>query len=352
MADKTLDDPIFILAYMHSGTTLLQQILGRNSAILVSGGETRHFSNLSVTRQKFPDLSNDDILRDYLAYLIRVISNGYATVNFMQINNDPMAELAGLGLHGDDLDGLVQIGRQNRDYNQLYVLAFDFLTNKAGKRCWLDKLPGYVSQFDQIRDAVPKGRFIELVRDGRDILASKKKRTASGGSYDPLWDSLAWQSAVRAGFSARSRFPEQVIRVIYEDLVSQPERELARICDFLNLDYDDNMLAVGWINTTSAGNSTEKQGISTSAVGKWENQLASEDIALSQMVAGKELEKAGYQISAVSWQSYILLPILLVKSGIEFLTRLLNRWRQGGYHYFLNVLSNYRGRLQRQVGDK
>jgi hypothetical protein len=347
LIDPTLDDPIFILAYMHSGTTLLQQILSRNSAIYVSEGETRHFSNLSVTRQKFKDLNDDLVLREYLIYMIRVVCTGYATVNFKSADRSAADDLAQAGITQNDIEGLVQISKQTRDYNQLYLLVFDFLTTKEGKKRWLDKLPGYVSQFDQIRDVVPEAKFIELVRDARDILASKKKRTATGGGYDPLWDSLAWQSAVRAGNSAHHRYPDRILRVKYEDLVARPAMELVRICDFLNLKYDENMLSVGWINTTSAGSTPSNQGISTAAVGKWVDQLPPADIAVCQYVAGKELQKLGYLSAAVPWHAYGMMPIIFTKSGFEFFKRLFERWRQGGFHYFLNVLSNYRDRLLR-----
>ncbi len=347
VTDQSVENPIFVLAYMHSGTTLIQQMMSHHSAIYVSGGETRHFSNLGVTRKKFPDLHDDRILREYLIYLIRVICSGYATVNFHSADKDSLADLNQLGFTPSEVDQLFRDSKEKRDYNELYLLVFSYLTIRAGKIRWLDKLPGYVSQFDQIRAAAPQAKFIELVRDGRDILASKKKRVARGGGFDPLWDSIAWKSAIDAGSLAETRFPEQVLRVRYEDLVSTPAQELNKICQFLDLEFEEEMLSVGWINTTTADNKNGEDGISTAAIGKFVGQLTPGEIAICQNLTKKQLKEAGYELESTSWNAYLSIPVLLLKSGFEFFGRLLNRWRQGGFQYLLNVLSNYLKRLRK-----
>lgn len=347
LTNQPTGEPIIVLANMHSGTTLLQQILGRNPTIFVSGGETGHFSSLPITQKRFVDLNDDNTLREYLIYMVRVIYTGYATVNFIAPHLDSMSELSKFGITKKDIETLFQISEDSRDYNQIYVLVFNYLTGKAGKNRWLDKLPGYVSQFGQIRNAVPEAKFIELVRDPRDILVSKKKRVSRGGGYDPLWDSLAWKAAVKAGRIAYAQFPDQVLRVKYENLVSTPTEEVPRICEFLNLEFEDLMLGVGWINTTTGSAAGENQGISTAAIGKWVNQLPATDLAICQMVAKGEMGYAGYKVSKVSQIVYLKMPFLFIKSGFEFFSRLIDRWRQGGFKYFLNVLANYRLRLQR-----
>lgn len=347
MNDGSIDHPVFVLAYMHSGTTLFQQIMGRHSAIFVSGGETRHFSNLNVTRQKFPNLNDDQILRDYLIYLVRVVCSGYATVNFHEAEKDKLVDLEEIGFSLHDIDQMFQNLSERRDYTDLYLMVFDFLTNRAGKTQWLDKLPGYVSQFDQIRTAAPNAKFIELVRDGRDILASKKKRVVRGGGFDPLWDSLAWKSAINAGSHAGQAFPDQVLRIKYENLVSSPAQELRKICQFIGRDFEDDMLGVGWINTTTSDENKNSRGISTAAVGKYIDQLTPGEIALSQNIIKKQLSDLGYEIKPSSWSDYLSTPVLLIKSAFEFFGRLFNRWRQGGFQYLLNVLNNYFTRFRK-----
>jgi hypothetical protein len=218
------------------------------------------------------------------------------------------------------------------------------MARKSGKRCWLDKLPGFVSQTGQILEAFPQARLIELVRDGRDILVSKKKRLARGGAYDPLWDTLAWKSAVRAGDEARRRFPQQVRRVRYEDLTAAAPATIEGLCAWLGLRYTDDLLNVGWINTTSA--KAKEAGIGTAAVGKWQRDLTPAELSLSQRVAAREFAANDYRLAPVGWRAQAAAPLLLARSGLEFFGRLADRWRTGGTGYARNVLGNYFARAR------
>lgn len=334
--------PIFVMGYMHSGTTLLQQIMGRHPDVYVAAGETNHFRNLEVTKGRYPDLADDSTLRDYLIYVINVILRGYAVVNFHE-SERPLVVPAELGISEDAFDHLLQTARETRDHAALLPVVYDFLTHRAGKQRWLDKLPGYVSQYEQLLHYVPDAQFVELIRDPRDILASKRKRTRRGGSFDPLWDSLAWKSAVRAGGDAARRHPGLVLRVRYEDLVRDPAAEVRRICDFLGLSFAPDMLEVGWINTTSA--SEQREGIGTSAVGKWRRVLSPAAVALAQSVTRDEMAVMGYEPDAVTWRERVQFPLLFVRSGGEFFVRLVNRYRLGGLAYMRNVLRHYGSRL-------
>ena len=74
--------PILVMGYMHSGTTLLQHMMGNHPSIFIAFEETSHFAYLENTKRQFPDLKNEQTLREYLYYLILVVYEGYQRVNF------------------------------------------------------------------------------------------------------------------------------------------------------------------------------------------------------------------------------------------------------------------------------
>jgi hypothetical protein len=92
-----------------------------------------------------------------------------------------------------------------------------------------------------------------------------------------------------------------VLEVRYEDLVSKPAEKVAAICDFLGLDYSDDMLAIEQTDRSkvvadqSAWFTNVWSGITTAAVGKWRTELTPRQIEVFETVAGDELRALGYE---------------------------------------------------------
>ena len=111
----------------------------------------------------------------------------------------------------------------------------------------------------------------------------------------------SWATTIRQGQEAAARYPGRVLQVRYEDLVANPEAEIAATCDFLDLEYSLDMLA---IEQTDRSKVVEDQagwftnvwsGITTAAVGKWRTELTPRQIDVFETVAGDELRALGYE---------------------------------------------------------
>ncbi len=277
--------------------------------------------------------------------LLKVIFIGYARLNFKGIGQGDDRVLVENGITAEKLDFIMANAKAAPRYHkQQFRIVYDSLTTISGKTRWLDKLGGYVSQVDDMLAAIPDLKIIELVRDPRDILVSKRKRAADGEGFDPFWDTMAWRSSIQAGEAAQRKYPQQIIRVRYEDLVASPETAVPALCRFLGLEYNPEMLRVGWINTTQAieGNNS---GISTAAVGKWRHKLSPEAVSMCQLVAKTQIDQLGYGRMPLKIKTQLKLPLMMIKSGMEFFSRLYTRWRMGGTSYVFGVLSSYRSRM-------
>lgn len=359
MYRKCLSKPIFVVGYMHSGTTLLRNILQRNTAVFSGGGETKYFDYLPIFRRTYPNLGDDLVLQNFIIFVVGIVKNGY---KFRSGGRD---RFKSTDISNEDLDALLTRARRNREHGAVFRAVFDHLAQMAGKTQWLEKTPTHVFHVDRIVRSIPNARFVEIVRDPRDILASKKTRRLTvwktdrykpeqklikhqEKAYDPFWDSLAWKSAIRAGWSAREKYPDRVLSIRYEDLVSDVEAKVLEICDFLKLEFQSEMLNVSPGIPAEWGR-RRNSGVHADSIGRWQRVLKPAEVALCQWLVKGEMHRLGYSRAPSAFVDQAKIPFLILKSIFEFFQRLFRRWRLGGFSYFVNVLINYCKRFRTLV---
>lgn len=345
--------PVFVIGYMHSGTTMLLNIIRNHSAFFSSHGETKYFDYLPQVRAAYPCLESDAELYDLILFIADTIENGW---NFGQREATPRNSLRIAPV----LDQVLEKAREQRDYGTIFRLVFDSYTQLSGKARWLEKTPTHVYHVDRIVRSIPDSLFVEIVRDPRDVLASKSTRRKTVWStdryipaqrphkhlekaYDPFWDALAWKSAIVAGRKARTRYQHRVLTLRYEDLVDSPEAEVRAMCDFLDLQFGPHMLDVSSGNPADCIKQRDKseRGIRSDSRGRWRTVLTPPELALCQLLCANEMSEKGYERAAVSFTHRLQIPIILMRSVPEFVVRLSRRWRLGGTRLMWNVLGNY-----------
>src|SRR5207244_1381693 len=98
---------------------------------------------------------------------------------------------------------------------------------------------------------LPECRIIHLVRDPRAVVSSLLQvglRSQARGEPAPdyvqnLPAALRFTAeALDAGFQAGDHFPERVLTLGYEALVSEPEASARQACAFLSLPFEPGML--------------------------------------------------------------------------------------------------------------
>ncbi len=347
--------PVFVVGYMHSGTTLLHNILAAHPAVFAAADETRYFAYLPFLSGLYSPLSDDGVLDDLALLLADLIQRGQpARLRSLPRRWRPGPEDAALS--AADL-AAIRTAAQPRTYGTVFRAVFDHLAACAGKTRWLEKTPQHIFLIDEILRSVPDARFVEIVRDPRDILASKKKRKQAVRTvtqfdpaeqrirtlervYDPFWDALEWRLAVRAGQDARRAHSERLHTLRYEDLVAQPEPTMQAVCAFLGLDFAPEMLDVRWWNTAE-GDRSDRRGIVADALGRWAQTLTPPEVALAQRVAGGPFRRAGYVPAPTPLRAWLGMPWLLVRAGAGLVERLIRRWQLGGPRFLLNTLVNY-----------
>ncbi len=109
-----------------------------------------------------------------------------------------------------------------------------------GKPRYGEKTPGYVFLLPQIAALLPEAHFIHVIRDPGDTALSWRK-TWFAPSTDLRVLGEEWRKHVEAGQRARNLVP-RYIEVRFEDLVRDAEGELKRLCAYLSLAWDPQML--------------------------------------------------------------------------------------------------------------
>lgn len=173
----------------------------------------------------------------------------------------------------------------------------------TGKWAWGIKLQRKIQDVDVYAGLWPTARFLHIIRDGRDV-ASSHLRTVPDWGYPTIDDTAyKWSNLVLA---ARLRAPvDRYLEVKYERLVTEPESECRRICDFLGVPFDEGMVrhheqphslhANSWGHPAARATGS---ALSTAAVGRFQNDLSEDQISKFEDIAGGTLKSCNYPLHA------------------------------------------------------
>ncbi|CUS03422.2 Sulfotransferase family protein [Candidatus Promineifilum breve] len=202
---------------------------------------------------------------------------------------------------------------QPASYAELVACIYTFFGHTTGKtfQRWGDKNNFYIQHIATLAAMFPDAAYVHIVRDGRDVACSYRKLavTPMDSKYAPhLATDIAAIAAewadnndqATSAFDAAGR--ERVCIVRYEDLVTNSETELRRLCAFLAEPYDEQMLEYYLWNRKAHQEPLEflqwkrktLEMPTDSEVGKYRSLLTAEEIAVFDRIAGATLARYGY----------------------------------------------------------
>ena len=170
----------------------------------------------------------------------------------------------------------------------------------GGKAFYGDKTPLYISFMEPIAGVLPEARFVHLVRDGRDVVLAYLERDK--GPATVAEGAFHWRLRVNRGHrSGQVLGPDRYREFHYEDLIEDPEATVRAICEWLGLEFQEEMLdyqGTAEKFLAEAKNPADHQHLTlapTKGLVDWRRSMSSDDVALFEAIAGDTLEAVGYQ---------------------------------------------------------
>jgi tetratricopeptide (TPR) repeat protein len=201
-AGELSDDPVFLVGFPRSGTTLLDQMLSSHPGLVV--------------------LEEKESLRDLL---LTFVPTDAGLERFAALTPDE------LGPYRDRYWRRVAESMPERPAGSLFV----------------DKLPLNTIFMPLIARLFPRARFLFAVRDPRDVVLSCFMRAfglnEAMRNFLSLDDTVRYYTAVMGiGIESMQRLRQAVHLIRYEALIDDIESEARRLCVFLDLPWDETML--------------------------------------------------------------------------------------------------------------
>jgi hypothetical protein len=216
------DDPVFVLCAGRSGSTLLRFLLDAH-----------------------PDLACPPETR--LPWLARQLATAWAVIED--------AGPSGQSADGNSADAAISAPVADGLRRSLDPMMTAYL-RRRGKRRYCDKSLGAAQQAGLLLRIWPAARFVCLYRHPMDVIASGIEASPWGLTsygFEPYIGSppdnnvaaLAryWVDYTTSIVAAEERFADRCLPVRYEDLVTDPDGQIARIFEFIGAAPDPGIVA-------------------------------------------------------------------------------------------------------------
>ncbi|HIE14979.1 TPA: sulfotransferase, partial [Candidatus Bathyarchaeota archaeon] len=142
----------------------------------------------------------------------------------------------------------------------LRKVIYDIMKSQ-NKNFYVEDNPWNILFASELLDLIPEAKIIHVYRDPRDVIASYSKQIWM--PTDKIKCAKIYESVMNRWFSIRSILPaESYFEFKLENLVRTPRDILVKVCDFIELPWDESLLDID---------------LSESHSGRWKREYSSEE---------------------------------------------------------------------------
>lgn len=279
--------PVFLLGAPHSGTDLIARAIRQSAAFHLTMGRP------TVVRTVYAFARRPSIASERGAGAARVMRDAYA--QSWQVTPG----------------GCRECPAQCRDLGR--ISPEGICADTRGIQRFADATPDLIYSADVVLDAFPDAQLIQVIRDGRDVVAGMIGDERCLAWFRPgfanldevfpnaflgvedvtervRWPragvavkcALRWRGSIRLSARLRAQIPEdQLLTVRYEDLVTRTREILGDISDYLGQRIAKSAL----------------HGVGDDDIGMWQEHLTPKQVTQVEKIAGDELRRLGYRPS-------------------------------------------------------
>jgi hypothetical protein len=223
MSSKLFTGPLFLIGMPRSGTKLLRNLLTQHPKIVIPPVETEFLPYWVNKWESFDNLSNPDIFHNFyinavkLPYFIHMQNRGSI------ISESAWYESCRAYTPGSVFEALIRN---------------DTGIGFSSDHIWGDKSPSYITHIPQLKTLFPDAKFIHIVRDVRDYCLSI--HNAWGKNMTRA--AQRWNDNVCKAKYDAIMLDSDYHEIKYEHLIEDIDICLKSICDFLGIDFRNEML--------------------------------------------------------------------------------------------------------------
>ncbi len=195
-------------------------------------------------------------------------------------------------------DQLSNVGKSDQSLFKIIDSLYRLYGTKNRKKdiIWGDKTPLNTAYVNEIDYMFNEPKYINLKRDGRDVVASMLKNDLSGNLKQAC---DRWLGAIKTAEAMKKDSPNRIIDIDYANLIDNPKESLQQICDFLKIDFQNEMLDhrknVDALGDSKFGHHDNlKKPLSNNSIGGWKNYFSEDDKVWIENYMGETLRQQGY----------------------------------------------------------
>lgn len=198
------------------------------------------------------------------------------------------------------------------------------ISEQMEKRRIGSKYPVFGYHLGLLNRLFPDGRWVHVVRDGRDCVLSH--RNVRWGHQNVYAVAVHWRDYLQDVWDHAQRMPGRYLELRYEDLLTRPESSMAALEQFV---------------TGTSGPITEHfmakaEALKVAKAGRWRETMSPHAQAVFEGVAGEALKRAGYPLTGAGRQPRVLMRGLYATH--DCLTREAWHWARKAFP----AISEYR----------
>jgi Sulfotransferase family len=188
----------------------------------------------------------------------------------------------------------------------LFTTFMRIYAEHRGRPIMGEKTPAHLAYVDTLLEWYPGARVIHMLRDPRAVFVSdlRRRRRKARRPYSwldripgllatlmALQTTLVWRDAARRHERYKRTYPGRYMLVRFEDLVTNPEKSLASVFEFLGVAMPDDL---GQVKVYASGFNVGQEGIDAGAVDRWRSQIGWLAKSWLRLVLGRRMRRLGY----------------------------------------------------------
>jgi len=310
---------IFITGVYRSGTTLLSRILNNHPKLWVTY-DSIHFMRFCYGKYNpIQSVRNaESLVKDLHVRILRRWDMSF-NINTVISNLHDLKTVTYRDCYEFIMRELVLQGKKN-------AVGWGEKTNV----CW-GQIPNFLSMFPE------DGKVLHIVRDPRDVLCSYREHTyeRAFAYLDSVFCSL--HSLTKAYEYSAMIDKNKYYCLRYEDLLGNPQQEVEKICNFLGVSFELNMLDVTKFTNKKGkrwgGNSAfvgKSTAISTEPIGRWRKSSNAMEVFLVESINKEYMLKFNYKISNVKLDEFEMNKLFDILRGDKLLHARHEYWLKTG----------------------